>query len=352
MQISLNQLANLIHGTVIGDGSLIVKAFSPINDIAQDSLVYAEGAEYLKIAEASSASALLVREGVSSSKSLIQVADPYLIFTKLLIIFYPPRKIAANIHSTAQIAEDVEIGKDVFIGAYTVIESGCVIGDGAVIKSHVYIGHEVKIGAGSVIHPHVTIYERCLIGQNVTLHASTVIGCDGFGYTFRKGQHEKTPHVGIVIIEDNVEIGANVAIDRATLGKTVIGCGTKIDNLVQIAHSVQLGKHNLVCAFTGIAGSSSSGDYVTFAADVGVADHVVIEDQVTLAARTGVPPRKTLKKGQVYLGSPARLKDKAIEIELATLRIPLIRKQMQTLTEQIKVLADKLKQYEEKVDNE
>ena len=169
-----------------------------------------------------------------------------------------------------------------------------------------------------------------------------MIGSDGFGYTLEDGQHLKVPHVGYVIIEDDVEIGANTVVDRATLGTTVIGEGTKIDNLVQVAHSVKLGKHNILCAFTGIAGSTISGNHVIFAANVGVSDHVRIDDGVILGARAGVPPRKHLKHGNVYLGNPARPKEKAIEQELATTRIPLMRRNLKTLSEKVTLLTERM----------
>lgn len=246
------------------------------------------------------------------------------------------------------IGEDVQLGEHVSIGPYVVIESGSVIGNYSVLKSHIHIGHDVKIGEQVTIHPHVTIYDNCLIGSGVIIHASTVIGSDGFGYTFVEGHHLKVPHLGQVIIEDNVEVGANTAIDRATMGATVIGEGTKIDNLVQIAHSVQLGKHNILCGFTGIAGSTKTGNNVIFAANVGVSDHVRIENNVVLGARTGVPPNKLLKEGTVYLGNPARPKDIAIKHELSVNRIPLMRKNIKTLTEQVALLQKQITQREVK----
>jgi UDP-3-O-[3-hydroxymyristoyl] glucosamine N-acyltransferase len=188
----------------------------------------------------------------------------------------------------------------------------------------------------------VTVYDNTQIGSHVIIHASTVVGSDGFGYTFVDGQHLKVPHLGQVVIEDHVEIGANTAIDRATIGATVIGEGTKIDNLVQVAHSVKLGKNNILCGFTGIAGSTKTGNNVIFAANVGVSDHVRIDDNVVLGARAGVPPHKHLKEGMVYLGSPARPRDVAIKHEPSVNRIPLIRKNIKTLTEQIASLKKQL----------
>jgi UDP-3-O-[3-hydroxymyristoyl] glucosamine N-acyltransferase len=289
----------------------------------------------------------LVHETVeTSSKPLIRVAKPYQAFIALLHHFNLAKPPIPGIHPTAVIADGVILGKNVSIGPYVFIDANCHIGDYVTIKSHVAIGQNVTIGAYSTIHPHASIYDYCKIGSRVIIHSSTVIGSDGFGYTYVDGQHLKMPHIGNVVIEDDVEIGANTAVDRATLGATTIGEGTKIDNLVQIAHSVQLGKHNILCAFTGIAGSSTTGSNVIFAANVGVSDHVRIDDGVVLGARTGVPPNKHLKEGNIYLGNPARPKDKAIELELSVNRIPLMRKNIKSLTEQVAMLGQRLTQQE------
>jgi len=339
MHASLSEIADLVQGTIVGDGNLNVIGLSPIDAIETNTLVFAEGSDKLKCAEESSAAAVLVGRQVEVlNKPLIQVADPLAAFVVLIQHYYPEIKPQPIIHPTACLADDVQLGENVCIGAYVVIESGTCIGDGCVIKSHVHIGHHVMLGAQSTIHPHVTIYDRSVIGARVCIHASTVIGSDGFGYTYKDGKHVKTPHAGHVLIGDDVEIGANTVVDRATLGATAIGAGTKIDNLVQVAHSVTLGKNNILCAFTGIAGSTKCGDNVIFAANVGVSDHVRIDDGVILGARTGVPPRKHLKQGSVYLGSPARTKDKTIEIEMALARTPMMRKKLQNLLKRIERL--------------
>ena len=347
MNISLCDIANLVQGTVIGDASIKISSLAPIDKIIPGSLVFAEGEDNIKMAETSEASAILVSSKIThSAKNLIQVAHPFKAFIKLLNHFHPPKKINYGIHPTAVIGEGVQLGEHVSIGPYVVIESGSVIGNHSVLKSHIHVGHDVKIGEQTTIHPHVTIYDDCEIGSGVIIHASTVIGSDGFGYTFVEGQHLKVPHLGNVIIEDHVEVGANTAIDRATMGATVIGEGTKIDNLVQIAHSVKLGKHNILCGFTGIAGSTKTGNNVICAANVGVSDHVRIENNVVLGARTGVPPNKLLNEGTVYLGNPARPKDLAIKHELSVNRIPLMRKNIKTLTEQIALLQKQIAQQE------
>jgi len=343
MHASLADIATLVQGNVIGDGNLIITALSPIDEIKPGSLIFADGKDNLEQAEKSEAAAILVATHVGlASKPLIQVADPFKAFMQLLQHFHPLIQPALGVHPTAVIAPDVTLGQNVSIGAYVVIEAGSSIGDNCIIKSHVHIGHHVHIGNNTSIHAHVSIYDYSQLGNHVAIHASSVIGSDGFGYTPENGQHVKIPHAGRVVIQDNVEIGASTIIDRATIGETIIGEGTKIDNLVQIAHSVKLGKHNILCAFTGVAGSTTSGDHVIFAAGVGVSDHVRIDDEVILGARAGVPPKKHLRKGLIYLGSPARPREKAIEHEMSTTRIPLMRKQLKRLAEQVAQIKEQI----------
>ncbi len=347
MNATLYEIAALVQGVIVGDEKIVVSALSPINHVIDNALVFAEGADNLKLADTSCAVAVLVSKEVTHlNKPMIKVTNPFKAFIQLLRHFYPEHHPVLGIHPTAVIGENVTLGDNVSIAPYVIIESGSIIGHDCVIKSHVHIGHNVSIGENTTIHPHVTLYDNCQIGARVSIHASSVIGSDGFGYTFENGKHTKVPHVGHVIIEDDVEIGANTVIDRATLGATVIGEGTKIDNLVQIAHSVRLGKHNILCAFTGIAGSTTSGNHVIFAANVGVSDHVKIDDGVILGARAGVPPKKHLKQGNIYLGNPARPKDKAIEQELASTRIPFIRKNLHALSEKVSNLAEKVSKIE------
>lgn len=347
MNITLSEIASIVDGVVVGDEKTIITALSPIDNIAEQSLVFAEGSDNLKRAENSHAAAILVANTINEvAKPIIQVAHPFKSFIQLLTHFYPPHQPKTGIHHSAVIAEDVVLGEGVSIGPFVCIESGSIIGAHCIIKSHVHIGHHVKLGEQTILYPNVTIYDNTIIGERVMIHAGTVVGSDGFGYTFEQGRHIKVPHFGQVIIENDVEIGANSVIDRATIGGTIIGEGTKIDNLVQVAHSVKLGKHNILCAFTGIAGSSTSGNHVVFAANVGVSDHVTIEDNVVLGARTGVPPKKHLKQGNIYLGNPARPKDKAIEQELAPTRIPFMRKNIQALTERLNKLSELVAQHE------
>lgn len=348
MQVSLLEIAQLVDGVLIGEDNTLISSLSPIDDITEGSLVFADGSDNLLRAENSNAAAILVGSQASSSKKpIIRVNAPFKAFMSLVTHFYPSKPVTPSIHATAVIAKDVTLGQEVYIGPFVNIESGTVIEDNVVLKSHIHIGHDVVIGCDTVIHPQVTIYDNCQIGAKVIIHASSVIGSDGFGYAFADGKHQKVPHAGIVRIEDEVEIGANTVVDRATLGATVIGEGTKIDNLVQVAHSVKLGKHNILCAFTGIAGSSTSGNGVIFAANVGVSDHVRIDDGVVLGARAGVPPKKHLLSGNVYIGNPARPKDKAIEQDLSVTRIPFMRKNLKALSEKVEQLSEKLAKFKD-----
>ena len=347
MKATLAEIAKLVQGEVSGTDKITISKLCPIDNILPDSLVFAEGEQNLKLAQASKAAAILVSNQTGTlNKPAILVSNPLKAFITLLNHFYPMEKPDQGIHKTAVIAKDAKIGNNVSIGPYVIIESGVTIGDKTAIKGHVSIGKDATIGRDCTLNAHVAIYDNCQIGNRVAIHASSVIGCDGFRYTQDNGKHLKLPHVGNVVIEDDVEVGANTVIDRATMGSTVIGEGTKIDNFVQVAHSVKLGKHNILCAFTGIAGSTQSGNHVVFAANVGVSDHVKIEDGVILGARTGVPPKKHLKQGNVYLGNPARPKEKAIELELGSTRIPIMRKTMRSLTEKVKQLEKQLQAIE------
>jgi UDP-3-O-[3-hydroxymyristoyl] glucosamine N-acyltransferase len=339
------ELANLLNANYDGDGDQLVLGLSPLNEISEQFLVFADGEENIKTALASKAAAVIVSTKPKNATKPIIIADsPLMAFAQLISIFYPESPKTPHVHSSACIGANVQLGQDIYIGPYVIIEDNCVIGDNTVIHGHVVIREHTKIGTHCELHPHVTVYPHTIIHNHITIHAGTIIGADGFGYRLMDGIHHKIPHVGQVIIEDNVEIGALTAIDRATLGTTKIGKGTKIDNLVQIAHNVKMGQHNIVCGFTGISGSTTSGNHVVFAANVGVADHVKIDDQVIIGARAGVASKKHLLKGMTYIGNPARPKEKAFEQEFSTTRIPYMRKHIQALQEKVQELEDKITQ--------
>lgn len=345
MTYTLSQLANLLNAECYGNPDTQIFGLAPLSEVSPDCLVFADGEENIHQAFSSSAAAVILSKPPTDKQKPYIIHDsPLLAFAELMEIFYPEQKKSPQIHPTASLGKNVRIGQNVYIGPYTIIEDHSTIGDNSIIHGHVVVQEHCQIGKDCEIHPHVTLYPKTQLKDKVTIHAGTVLGSDGFGYRFINGVHHKIPHAGQVIIEENVEIGANTVVDRATLGSTKIGKGTKIDNLVQIAHSVKLGEHNIICAFTGIAGSTTTGNHVVCAANVGISDHVKIDDQVTLGARAGVPPRKHLKKGLSYLGNPARPKDKALEQEFSTTRIPYMRKHIQTMKEKIQELEDKIAQ--------
>lgn len=343
MQLTLSEIAQLVDGKLIGNPDIRISQLSSLDGIVPGSLVLAESSAHLEQAKNSEAAAVLSTQTIENfTKPLIIVSHAFQAFIQLLNTFYPTSKPKAGIHSNACIGDQVTLGKDIYIGPFVSIGDHSIIGDGAVIHAHVAIGQHVTIGKNTTLHSHVSVYDKSQIGDQVIIHANSVIGSDGFGYKFIEGKHVKVPHNGGVIIEDHVEIGANTVIDRAPFHVTRIGYGTKIDNLVQVAHGVELGKHNILCAFTGVAGSTRTGDRVFFAANVGVSDHVRIDDDVILGARTGVPPKKHLLQGQIYLGNPSRPKDKALEQELSATRIPIMRKNLRNLSETVKALTQRI----------
>lgn len=241
-------------------------------------------------------------EGVA----ILEVENPSFAFGEIVkLVNQLTRKFVAGVHPAAYVADDVVFNPEkVSIKAGAIVESGCVLADGVEVNAGVSLGEGVKVGENSVIHANVTVREYCELGARVILQPGCVIGSDGYGYEFVDGRHEKVDQVGIVVVEDDVEIGANTTIDRARFGKTVIGEGTKVDNLVQIAHNVKIGKHSLVVAQTGIAGSAEIGNYVTIAAQSGVAGHIKVGDKAILLGRTGAT--KDIEGDAMYMGMPAR----------------------------------------------
>lgn len=256
---------------------------------------------------------VVVKSELKSEKdrTFIVVKDTKEAFITFLNIVYPePVRKIKGISLKATIGK-VSLGKNVSIGDFCFISDNVKIGDDTVIYPNVFVGFDVKIGSNCIIHPNITIYDRTEIGNNVIIHSGVVIGSDGFGYIEKDKKRIKIPQVGKVIIEDDVEIGANTTIDRATIGETVIGKGTKIDNLVQIGHNVTIGKNSVIVAQVGIAGSCKIGDNVILAGQVGIADHLTIEDDAIILAQSGVT--KNVKKGSIMLGAPALEKEKFLK---------------------------------------
>ena len=297
----------MVQGTVIGDGETVISGITSIELPQAGCLAYLTDPKKLSEIEASPLAALIVPTEIRSSKKpLIQSQNPKLSWAILLSLFEPPRNFSKAISEKALIAKSAKVGKEVTIESFAFVGERVTLGDRSVVRSYAYLDEDTKIGEDSLIHSHVVLYPKTQIGNRVVIHAGSIIGADGFGYVFDGRKQVKVPQVGNVVIKDEAEIGACVTIDRATIGSTVIGQGVKIDNLVQIAHNVEIGSHTCLSAQVGISGSSKVGNYVTMGGRVGLGDHAEIGDQVMLGAEAGVPSNKKIPPKQIWIGQPAR----------------------------------------------
>ncbi|MCG3203884.1 MAG: UDP-3-O-acylglucosamine N-acyltransferase [Elusimicrobia bacterium] len=297
----------------------------------------AKTSKIVKQAEASRAGAILCPDDFSlPGKSLIHVKNPIAAFSKVLHVIFEERRAhpPKGIHTTAVVSTRAVIGKGVVVGPHCVVEDDVIIQDNVTLLAHVYVGARSKIGSASFLYPQVTIREDISIGNNCILHPGAVIGADGFGYFFSNGQHNKIPQVGTVIIEDDVEIGACATIDRGTTGQTIIKKGSKIDNLVHVAHNVSVGPCSILAAQTGVAGSSKIGAGVILGGQVGVADHITIADGVQAGGQTGINT-DILEKSALF-GTPAQPVKESLRQSLLLKRLPELFKEIKELKERIK----------------
>lgn len=306
MQKTLKEIAEFVHGEISGDANTVITGVAGIEDASCGELTFLANPKYRPFLDRTGASAVITsREIESASKPIIRTDNPSLAFVKAVSFIMPAEHAhPRGIHETAVVGKNVRLGKDAAVGAYTVIEDGVSIGDKTVIYPHCYIGRNCRIGGGGLLYSNVSVREEASIGERVIIHSGTVIGSDGFGFATVEGVHHKIPQVGTVVIEDDVEIGANVAIDRARFDKTVIGKGTKIDNLVHIAHNVKVGKNCLIVAQVGISGSTTIGNNVILAGQVGLVGHIEIGDNCIVMAQSGVS--KSMAPGTVAWGYPAK----------------------------------------------
>jgi UDP-3-O-[3-hydroxymyristoyl] glucosamine N-acyltransferase len=332
------EIAARVSGEVEGDESLELSGLAPADIAGPGFLTFAENQAFFEKAEQGFASAILVAEKFSSeTKTLIRVKNARLAFAHLLQIFHPEKKFSPGVHSSAVVAPSATIHPTAHVGPHCVIHENVSIAAGVVVQSGSHIAHDCSLGDGAHLFANVTLYPRTQIGKRVRVHAGTVIGSDGFGYVFDAGIHHKIPQVGNVVVHDDVEIGACVTIDRGALGSTEIGRGSKIDNLVQIAHNVKVGANCIIVSQVGVAGSTRLGDYVTLAGQVGLAGHLNVGNQVTVMARAGV--MNDIPDGEVWLGAPARPQRDAKKMMIAVERLP-------ALMRRVKELENKLAQLE------
>ncbi|GJL77643.1 MAG: UDP-3-O-acylglucosamine N-acyltransferase [Nitrospinaceae bacterium] len=302
--MKLEKVAALVGGSLKGNGEIEISDARGIEDAGQGQVTFVAKKKFLRLLSESKASAVIVDREIDTDLPQIVVANPMLAFAKLLNVFHPEPQPQPNIDSRAVMGENVKLGANVTIFPYVCIGDNVSIGEGAILHPGVVVGPDCSIGKSAVLHPNVTLYRKTTLGNRVILHAGVVIGADGFGYTLdEKGEHYKIPQIGQVVIEDDVEIGANTCIDRATLGATIVKRGTKIDNLVQIAHNCTIGEHSILVSQVGLAGSCTLGHHVVLAGQVGLADHVTIGDQAILTAQSGT--FRDVESKDVQGGSPS-----------------------------------------------
>ncbi|MEJ0090529.1 MAG: UDP-3-O-(3-hydroxymyristoyl)glucosamine N-acyltransferase [Limisphaerales bacterium] len=315
------EIAKHLQGEVVGDGHAILNSFATTDNAQPGDLTFAENEEFFVRAEVSAATAIIADKRFSSSKKiLIQVPNARIAFAKALALFFPEPVRPAGIHPLSVVASSASVDPTAHIGPHCTVGERVKIGANCILQAGNFIGDDSTLGEEVNLFPNVTIYPRTEIGRRVRIHAGTTIGSDGYGYVLDGGFHRKVPQIGNVIIHDDVEIGANVTIDRGALGPTVIGKGTKIDNLVQIAHNVEIGEHCLIIAQVGIAGSSKLGNYVVLAGQVGVGGHLKLGNQVTIGAQAGV--MTDVPDGAKWLGAPAQ-PDKQVKRQvIAIQRLP------------------------------
>jgi UDP-3-O-[3-hydroxymyristoyl] glucosamine N-acyltransferase len=335
---TVSNIAEQLGGEVVGDGSVAITGIAPADSAQAGDLTFAEKESYLAAAEQSAASAVLVPAGFESSKKvLIRVKNPRVAIARVLPLFFPPESHQPGIHANAVIHPTAQIDVGAYIGPHCVIAAGVRLGQRTVLMGGNHVGRNSRIGDDVCLYPNVVIYAKCQIGNRVTIHAGTAIGSDGYGYVFDEGQHRKMLQVGNVIIHDDVEIGANAAIDRGALGATIIGQGTKIDNLVHIAHNVVIGRQCLIMGQVGFAGSTRLGDYVVIASQSGIAGHLKLGNQSTVGAKSGV--MRDIPDGATVLGYPAAPDKQAKRQWVATMQLPDIIRQLRELEKKVEELS-------------
>ncbi len=343
MKKTLAEIARIIGGEVVGDEKLVVTGLNSLQEAHEGDLTFLSNSKYSFLAQSTNATAVITSKDFDvSGKTTVLVDNPSLAFSKIVTHVLESESFSfQGIDSSAVIAKDAFIGKDVAIGPYVVISRCAKIGDGSVIFAGSYIGDRCILGKNSLIYSNVTIREKTIIGENVIVHSGTVLGCDGFGFEQEDEVHTKIPQIGIVQIGDDVEIGSNVTIDRARFDKTRIGRGTKIDNLVQIAHNVQIGENCIIVAQVGISGSTIIDDNVILAGQAGLAGHLKIGKNVVVASQAGVT--KSIPAGTMVSGYPAKEHKKAKKVNAFLQRLPNLNKNVGDLEKRILSLEVELK---------
>ncbi|MFW6437478.1 MAG: UDP-3-O-(3-hydroxymyristoyl)glucosamine N-acyltransferase [Armatimonadota bacterium] len=337
----LADLAERIEGELRGDGEVTITGVGHLGEAGEGEITFADGPRVQSLANQSRASALIVSPEVEvRDKPFIVTEDPRLAFSKVLELFAPDRRPDAGVHSSAVLGNNVSLGENVSIGAHAYVGDGAIIGDNTVVYPLAYVGPETLLGADCAIHPQVFIGPRVQLGDRVTVHAGASVGADGFGFLQTERGHGKIPQIGTVIVENDVEIGANSTVDRATVSATRIGAGTKIDDQVHVAHNVIIGRNCLLCGQVGIAGSTTIGDNVVMGGQAGVNDHVEIASNIIIAARASV--FGNLDEEGIYSGYPAGPHQKQLRSIAHMRRLPRLIDRIKELEQTVADLEKRL----------
>ncbi|MBP5479940.1 MAG: UDP-3-O-(3-hydroxymyristoyl)glucosamine N-acyltransferase [Bacteroidaceae bacterium] len=343
MVFTAQQIAAYTGGTVEGDENVTVSTFAKIEEGTKGALSFLANLQYEHYIYDTESSVVLVNKDFKPSRpvkaTLVRVDNAYESVAKLLQLYQSMEQKRTGIDSLAYIAPTAKIGKDVYIAPFAVVGDNAVIGDGCQLHPHATVGENAKVGENTIMYSNSVVYHDCIIGNNCILHAGCVIGADGFGFAPTPEGYEKIPQIGIVTIEDNVEIGANTCIDRSTMGSTYVRKGVKLDNLVQIAHNVEVGAHTVMSAQSGIAGSTKVGQWCMFGGQVGIVGHLHIGDKVYCGGKTGITGDKIAKKGNVsFMGYPGVEPREFAKQSAALKQLPDLLKEMQVLKREIEEL--------------
>ncbi len=335
--IPLSELARAVGGQVRGAAGTAISGASSLDQAQPGDLAYVDGERFVKAALVSKAAAFVVAQPLADlPRPQLVVSNPKYAFARLVQQFFVAPYKARGIAQQISQGTGVAIGPDVSIWPFVTLGDRVKIGARVTLYPGVFVGDDSVVEDDCLLYPNVTVRERCVIGKRVIIHSGTVIGSDGFGYVQQDGRHHKIPQIGTVVIEDDVELGANVTVDRATFGRTVIKRGTKVDNLVQIAHNVTVGEHNILVAQVGIAGSTTLGSHVVVGGQAGLSDHIQIGDQVMIAARSGV--NRSLTGNQIVSGTPAMPHEVSIKAQAVIPRLPELRQQVRELLQRVNAL--------------
>ena len=345
MEFTAKQIAELIQGRVEGDENTAVTTFAKIEEGVPGAISFLSNPKYTHYIYDTKSSVVLINEDVELEKpvsaTLIRVKNAYECVAKLLQFYETMKPAKKGIDSLAYISPKAQIGEDVYVGAFAYIGDGVVLGKGSQVYPHTVICEGVTIGEKCILYPNVTIYQGCKLGNNVTIHAGSVIGADGFGFAPNTGGYDKIPQIGIVVIEDNVEIGANTCIDRSTMGQTIIHQGVKLDNLIQVAHNCEIGENTVMSAQAGMAGSTKIGAWCMVGGQAGFSGHIQVADKTFIGAQCGVI-KNTKGDGESLIGSPAMDPKMFFKAKAIYSKLPDMYRQIAALERELKELKEKM----------